>query len=84
MEGYGNNICLLDATYKTTRYSIPLYFQVINGVINVDYRTVGSFATQDETLVEALSIIKFWYQKWKPICFMVDNCDKKITLLPCK
>ena len=58
-ERYGNHICLLDATYKTTRYSIPLYFLIVK--TNVDYQIIGSFATQDETsetLVEALSIIK--------------------------
>ena len=75
-QHYGNHICLLDATYKTTRYSISLYFLVIK--TNLDYQIIGSFATQDETsetLVEALSIIKLWkpFQNWKPICFMVDN-----------
>ena len=61
LERYGNHICLLDATYKTTRYSISLYFLVIK--TNLDYQIIGSFATQDETsetLVEALSIIKLW------------------------
>ena len=87
-ERYGNHICLLDATYKTTRYSIPLYFLVVK--TSVDYQIIGSFATQDETsetLVEALSIIKLWNQSWKPICFMVDNCEEDITaietLFPC-
>ena len=61
LERYGNHICLLDATYKTTRYSISLYFLVVK--TNLDYQIIGSFATQDETsetLVEALSIIKLW------------------------
>ena len=26
MRRYGNEICLLDATYKTTRYSLPMFF----------------------------------------------------------
>ena len=74
LERYGNHICLLDVAYKITRYSIPLYFLVVK--TNVDYQIIGSFATQDETsetLVEALSIIKFWKQNWKPMCFMVNN-----------
>ena len=39
--------CLLDATYRTTKYSLPLYFLVVN--TNVDYRVVASFVTQSET-----------------------------------
>ena len=38
---YGNNICLLDATYRTTRYSLPLFFLAVK--TNVDYQVVGSF-----------------------------------------
>ena len=60
LERYGNHICLLDATYKTTRYSISLFLVVKT---NVDYQIISSFAIQDETsetLVEALSIIKLW------------------------
>ena len=80
---------MLDATYKATRYSIPLYFLVVK--TNVDYQIIASFATQDETseiLVEALSVIKLWNQNWNPIYFMVDNCEEEITaietLFPCK
>ena len=74
-QHYGYHICLLDTTYKTTRYSISLFLVVKS---NVDYQIIGSFAIQDETsetLVEAVSIIKLWkpFQNWKPICFMVDN-----------
>ena len=41
LERYGNEISMLDATYKTTRYSrysLPLFFVVVNG----DYQIVGS------------------------------------------
>ena len=69
--------------------SIPLYFLVVK--TNVDYQIIGSFATQNETsetLVKALSIIKLWNHNWKPICFMVYNCEEEITaietLFPCK
>ena len=47
LKRYGNHICLLDATYRTTKYSIPLFFVVVK--TNVDYQVVGSFAIQDET-----------------------------------
>ena len=38
---YGNEIALLDATYKTTRYSLPLFFVVVR--TNTDYQIVASF-----------------------------------------
>ena len=69
-------------TYKTTRYFIPLYFLVFKN--KIDYQIIGCFATQDETsetLVETLSIITLWYQKSKPICFLVDNCKEEITAI---
>ena len=47
LQRYGNDMCLLDATYKTTRYSLPLLFLVLR--TNVDYQVVGSFIVQNET-----------------------------------
>lgn len=79
LERYGNSICLLDATYKTTKYSLPLFFVVVK--TNVDYQVVSSFVVQDETraaITEALRIIKKRNPKWDPKCFMVDNCDEEI------
>ena len=80
LQKYGNHICLLDATYKTSRYAIPLFFLVVK--TNVDYQIVGSFAIQDETTVaitEALNVLKGWNTSWKPKCFMVDNCEEEIV-----
>ena len=79
---YGQDICLLDATYKTTKYSIPLFFVVTK--TNVDYQIVGSFATQDETtstITEALQILKSWISNWTPKVFFVDNCEEEIQSL---
>ena len=79
LERYGNSTCLLDATYKTTKYSLPLFFVVVK--TNVDYQVVSSFVVQDETrtaITEALRIIKKRNPKWDPKCFMVDNCDEEI------
>ena len=36
LSKYGNDICLLDATYKTTRYALPLFFLAVK--TNVDYQ----------------------------------------------
>ena len=76
---YGNSICLLDATYKTTKYLLPLFFVVVK--TNVNYQVVASFLLQDETtaaITEALSVIKTWNPIWEPKCFMADNCDEEI------
>ena len=57
LQRYGNHMCLLDATYKTARYALPLFFLVVQ--TNVDYQVVGSFVIQHETsqcIKEALQI----------------------------
>ena len=41
MTRYGNEMTLLDATYKTTRYNLPLFFLVVK--TNVNYAVVGGF-----------------------------------------
>ena len=48
-------LCLLDATCKTTKFAIPLFFLVVK--TNIGYQIVVSFAIQDETnagITEAL------------------------------
>ena len=46
MAHYGSEICLLDATYKTVRYALPLFFVCFK--TNVGYQVVGSFISQYE------------------------------------
>ena len=79
LKGYGNSIYLLNATYKTTKYSLPLLFVVVK--TNVNYQIKASFVVQDENttdITEALRIIKSWAPEWHPKCFMVANCDEEI------
>ena len=79
MQKYGSTICLLDATYKTTKYVVPLFFVAVK--TNVDYQVLGSFAIQDETanaIAEVLSMLKLWNPQWQPRCFMVDDSDEEI------
>ena len=55
LERYGNTLCLLDGTYKTTKYALPLYFLVVK--TNVDYMPVAECVVEDEmstSLQEAL------------------------------
>ena len=79
LNRYGNTLCLLDATYKTTRHAIPLFFVVTKS--NVDYQIVGSFAIQDETtaaIKEALTQLASWNPSWNPKVFFVNNCEEEI------
>ena len=58
-QRYGKHIVLLDAACKTTEYSLPLYFLVVQ--TNVNYQVVAAIVTQEETtfmLSKALQIIK--------------------------
>ena len=38
---YGRNLILLDATYKATKYALPLYFMVVQR--NVNYQLIVHF-----------------------------------------
>lgn len=56
---YARNLVLLDATYRTTMYSLPLYFLVVQ--TNVNYQVAAVIVTQEETtemITKALSLIK--------------------------
>lgn len=79
---YGNEISLLDATYKTMRYELPLFFLVV--MTNVNYMVVGSFIIQRETtasIQDALEIFRDWNDSWKPQFFMTDFCQEEINAI---
>ena len=75
---YGNNVCLLDATYKTTKYAIPLFF--VATTTSVDCQVIGSFAIQNETtksILEGLHHLKQWNQACNLKVILVDYCEEK-------
>nr|XP_018672308.1 uncharacterized protein LOC104265996 isoform X2 [Ciona intestinalis] len=77
---YGQDICLLDATYKTSKYALPLFFLCIK--TNVNYQVVACFVTQNERqsdITEALEMIKIWTPEWNPKFFMTDKCEAEIN-----
>lgn len=79
---YGSEIALLDATYKTTRYAIPLFFLTVK--TNVSYAVVATFLVENEktvSLIEALNLIKEWTPNWTPHNFMVDFSEAEISAL---
>ena len=81
LRRYGS-LCLLDATYRTTRYALPLFFICVR--TNVDYIIVASFITQNESsgaIAEALDVLKSWTPDWNPSSFMVDMCEAELKAL---
>ncbi len=77
---YGNTLTLMDATYKTTKYSIPLFFLCVK--TNVSYTVVAEFIIQSETsehILEALSMLKSWNPSWEPVYFMMDYSDAEMA-----
>ncbi|XP_021348263.1 uncharacterized protein LOC110447122 [Mizuhopecten yessoensis] len=79
---YGQEISLLDATYRTTRYSLPLYFLCVP--TNIGYINVATFITETEngdSIKEALNILKEWNQNWSPQFFMCDYAEEEINAL---
>lgn len=77
---YGDEICLLDATHKTTRYGLPLFFVVVK--TNIDYQVIGSFVIAEESyqaISKALTILKSWNDSWNPRTWMTDCCTAEIS-----
>ena len=82
LSRYGGELCLLDATYRTTKYSVPLFFVCVK--TNTDYAVVAVFASQFEdssTICTALDILRKWNPGWTPTNFMVDYCEAEINAL---
>jgi len=72
----------MDATYKTTKYSIPLFFVCVN--TNVSYSVVAVFIIQSETtecVYEALLILKSWNHEWEPQFYLTDYSDVEIAAI---
>ena len=79
---YENELVLLDATYRTTCYSLPLLILVVK--TNIDYQFAGAFAPENESeksITEALRILKQWNPEFKPKYFMTDYSTEEIGAL---
>ncbi|XP_065657884.1 uncharacterized protein LOC136082459 isoform X2 [Hydra vulgaris] len=82
LNKYGNEMVFLDATYKTTRYSLPLFFLVVK--TNVDFQIVATFVSESETfdtIKKALNVIKSWNLDFQPLYCMTDYCNEEIRAL---
>ena len=82
LKMYGNSITLMDATYKTTKYELPMFFVSVK--TNVGYSVVADFIIQSETteqIAEALKILTTWNPEWAPGYFMVDYSEAEISAI---
>ena len=70
----------MDATYKTTNYSIPLFFLCVK--TNVNYTIVAEFVIQSENTEHTFEqlIIKSWTPSWNPK-FITDYSDAKMSAI---
>lgn len=79
LKRYGEMI-LLDATYKTTRYALPLFFVVVK--TNIGYQVVAAFVIEGEStamITSALEIIKKWNPDLNPTHVMLDCCKEEFN-----
>ena len=82
LHRYGQELIFLDATYKTTKYALPLFFLAVQ--TNAGYVPVAEFIVYHETteaIKEALDIIKSWNPGWQPPYGMTDYDDAEISAL---
>ena len=82
LQKYGDGMCLLDATYKTIRYALPLFFLVVK--TNVDYQVVPAFLIEGETtenITAVLIKIKEWNPGFNLLYAMVNCCSEEINAL---
>jgi len=76
---YGNTVSMIDSTYNSTKYDLPLFFITVH--TNTGYCVVAEFIVQGEakeSLESVFSIIKPWNP---PKFFMTDYSKAKISAL---
>lgn len=69
---------LVDATYKSCKYALPLFLVVVR--TNVHYVPVAEFMIESETtenIKEAIDILKTWNPSWSPSYFMMDYSEQE-------
>ena len=82
LKRYGNTISLMDATYKTTKYELALFFVAVK--TNVGYSVAAEFVVQSETaeqITEALRILSSWNPEWHPPDFMTDYSEAEMAAI---
>lgn len=80
LSKYGSEMVLLDAAYRTIQYALPLFFLAVK--TNTIYQIVGLFVCEiesEDSITEALSILKSWNPGVKPHFAMSDNSVEEIS-----
>ena len=72
LETYGSELALIDATYKTTRYAVPLFFVCVH--TNVGYKVVAEFICQSEDLFDVPYLL-FNYRRNTAVCKICKDDD---------
>ena len=79
---YAQSLLLLDASFKATKYGVPLFFAVLK--TNVNFQVVCIIVLQEETepmITKALLILASWSPDVNPKYAMVDFDEKEISAL---
>lgn len=82
LKRYGSELVVLDATYKTTKYTLQLFFLCVH--TNVSYKVVVEFLCENEdaeSIAEELHIIKGSNVRCNPSYFMVDYSTAEINAI---
>jgi len=80
LRRYGSAVCLIDATYNTTVYRLPLFMLCV--LTNSGFIVVASFLTSDETsasIVAGLRILADRCPDWSPKFIMSDFSEAQIS-----
>ena len=73
---------MLDATYRTSRYALPLYCLAVR--TNVDHQVVGIFIPERETthsIIEALTVIVHANPEWSPLFYVTDMDEREMSAM---
>jgi len=79
---YGSEACLLDATYNTTCYGLPLF--VLSVPTNIGYVMAAVFLLADEqssSIIKALQILSQRCPGWQPKYVMSDYSEAQISAI---
>lgn len=79
---YGSDVCILDSTYNTSVYDLPLF--ALSVKTNAGYFYVATFLLLSETMdsfQEALTRLRDVNAQWRPKCFVTDFSEAQINAL---
>jgi hypothetical protein len=79
LKKYSGEVALLDSTYNTCNFSVPLYMVAVQ--TNSGFVVVASFILGRDTkeqICEALQKIKNFNPRWNPKYFLTDYDTKEM------